>query len=94
MGPRYPTPLHWGPQDGVFFALSNALNDVIKPLKQFDVQQREKLENILGAVLPDESWTQATLPITFSGMGVFDVEDTIKDHTLVLFSPLKVLLQK
>ena len=35
---------------------------VIKSLREFDAQQREKLENILGTDLPEESWTQATLP--------------------------------
>ena len=43
---------------------------VIKSLKEFNAQQREKLENILGTVSPEESWTQATLPINLSGLGV------------------------
>ena len=48
---------------------------VIKSLKEFDAQQRENLENILGTVLPEESWTQATLPITLSGFGVRQCQD-------------------
>ena len=51
---------------------------VIKSLKEFDAQQREKLENILGTVLPEESWTQATLPITLSGLGVRQCQDQYK----------------
>ena len=63
----------------MFFALSNAhKSPVIKSLKEFDAQQREKLENILGTVLPEESWTQATLPITLSGLGVRQCQDQYK----------------
>ena len=51
---------------------------VIKSLKEFDAQQREKLENILGTVLPEESWAQATLPITFSGLDVRQCQDQYK----------------
>ena len=51
---------------------------VIKSLKVFDAQQREKLENILGTDLPEESWTQATLPITLSGLGVRQFQDQYK----------------
>ena len=51
---------------------------VIKSLKEFDAQQREKLENILGTVLPEESWTQATLPLTLSGLGVRQCQDQYK----------------
>ena len=49
---------------------------VIKSLKEFDAQQREK--NILGTVLPEESWTQATLPKTLSGLGVRQCQDQYK----------------
>ena len=51
---------------------------VIKSLKEFDAQQRGKLENIFGTVLPEESWTQATLPITLSGLGVRQCQDQYK----------------
>ena len=49
-----------------------------KSLKEFDAQQREKLENILETVLPEESWTQATLSITLSGLGVRQCQDQFK----------------
>ena len=45
-------------------------SSVIKSLNEIDAQRREKLENVLGTVLPEESWNQATLPITHSGLGV------------------------
>ena len=51
---------------------------LINPLKKFDAQQRKKLENILGTVLPEESWAQATLPITLSGLGVRQCQDQYK----------------
>ena len=51
---------------------------VIKSLKEFDAQQRKKLENILGTVFPEKSWTQATLPITLSGLGVRQCQDHYK----------------
>ena len=51
---------------------------VIKSLKVFDVQQRTKIENILGTVLPEDSWTQATLPITLSGFGACQCQDLYK----------------
>ena len=51
---------------------------VIKSLNKVDAQQREKLENILGTALPEESWTQATLPITLSGLGVRQCQDHYK----------------
>ena len=51
---------------------------VIKSLKKFDTQQRGKLEKILGTVLPEESWAQATLPITLSGLGVRQCQDLYK----------------
>ena len=41
----------------------------IKSLKEFNAQQRKKLENITGTVLPEESWFQATLPITHFRVG-------------------------
>ena len=34
--------------------------------------------NILGTVLPEESWIQATLPITLSGLGVRQCKDQYK----------------
>ena len=64
-----------GPQDGVFFVLPNAYKSSIKSLKDFDAQQREKLENIIGTLLPEESMTQATLPKTLSGLGVRQCQD-------------------
>ena len=51
---------------------------VIKSLKEFDAQQQEKLENILGTVLPEESRTQATLLITLSELGVRQCQDQYK----------------
>ena len=58
---------------------------IIKPLKKFDAQQRKKLAtalpdlvNILATILPEESWTQATLPITLSGLGVRQCQDQYK----------------
>ena len=51
---------------------------VIKSLKEFDAQQRKKLENILGTVLPEENWTQATLPVTLLGLGVRQCQDQYK----------------
>ena len=51
---------------------------VIKSLKEFDAVQREKFENTIGNVLPEESWTQATLPITFSGLVVCQCQDQYK----------------
>ena len=56
----------------------SAIKGAFKSLKEFDVQQREKLENILGNVLPEESWTQATLTITLSGLGARQCQDQYK----------------
>ena len=53
-------------------------SSVIKSLKDFDAQQREKLENILGTVLPEQTLTQATPPITLSGLGVRLCQDQYK----------------
>ena len=38
-----------------------------------------KFEKILGTVLPEESWTQASLSITLSGMGVRQCQDQYKE---------------
>ena len=51
---------------------------VTKSLKVFDTQQREKLENVFGTVLSEESWSQATLHITLSGLGVRQCQDQYK----------------
>ena len=51
---------------------------VIKSLIEFNAQQREELENILGTILPEEFWTQATLPITLSGLGVHQCQEQYK----------------
>ena len=51
---------------------------IIKSANEFDAQQREKLENVLGTVLSEESWPQATLPITLSGLVVRQCQDQYK----------------
>ena len=50
----------------------------IKSLNECDDQQREKPENTLGTVLPEESWTQATVPKTLSGLVVRQCQDQYK----------------
>ena len=61
-----------------FLHCQTPTSPVVKFLKEFDVQQRKKLENILGTVLPEDSWTQATLPLTLSGFGVCQCQDLYK----------------
>ena len=68
---------------------------VTKSLKAFDVQQLKSFENILRTFLPEEFSTQATLPITLSGLGVHQCEDKYKTtYVGLVFCPLKILFQK
>ena len=71
-------PLYWVPQMMYSLRCQTPTKPVIKSLKEFDAQQCEKLENILGTVLPEKSWTQATIPITLSELGVRQCQDQYK----------------
>ena len=51
---------------------------VIQSLKEFDALHCENLENILGTVLQEESWTQATLFINLSGLDFRQCQDQYK----------------
>ena len=61
-----------------FLRCQTPTSPVNNSLKEFDAQQVQKLENIIGTVLPGECWTQAALPITLSSLGVRQCQDQYK----------------